>query len=178
MASVINVLFFVVTYSLAKGMTLQKSVTLHCNADDGSTESVRSRLRTRDDASDKQTIWLHKGEELNIGFSLPKDGIVDVKDVRYSNDGGQDRIKVTLDDEELGDFWTHPGYGWGNAWNIFWSSGSIGEMVPVDAGKHMLSLKVDEADEYGVEIDYIRFEVYGSTPQELQQGQFICKHHH
>ncbi|KAK3580071.1 hypothetical protein CHS0354_001023 [Potamilus streckersoni] len=177
MASIIQVIVLVFTYSLAEGMISHKSVTLHCNSDDGSTENVRNRLRTRDDASDKQTIWLHKGEELNIGFSLPKDAVVDVKDVRYSNDGGQDRIKLTLDDEELGDFLTHPGYGWGNAWNLFWSSGPIGEMVPVDSGQHMLSLKVDEADDYGVEIDYIRFEVYGSTVQELQQEHFICKHH-
>ncbi|KAL3877145.1 hypothetical protein ACJMK2_034894 [Sinanodonta woodiana] len=178
MVSLVNfVVLLVVLFSLAEGMALHKSVTLHCNSDDGGIESVRSRLRTRDDASDRRTIWLHKGEKLNIGFSLPKEAIVDVKDVRYSNDGGQDRIKLNLDNQELGVFWTNSLNGTGNAWNTFWSSGPIGEMVRVDAGKHMLSLKVEEADEYGVEIDYIRFEVYGSISQELQQEDFICKHH-
>ncbi|KAK3580072.1 hypothetical protein CHS0354_001024 [Potamilus streckersoni] len=177
MASFVTVVVLQISlFSLADGMALHRSVILHCNSDDGSTETVRSRLRTRDDASDRQTIWLHKGEELNIGFSLSKDGIVDVKDVRYSNDGGQDRIKLTLDDEELGDFLTRSVSGSGNAWNIFWSSGPIGKVVPVDAGQHLLSLKVDEADEYGVEIDYISFEVSGSIAQELQQERFICKH--
>ncbi|KAL3877146.1 hypothetical protein ACJMK2_034895 [Sinanodonta woodiana] len=166
-----------VFYTLAAAIELRKSITLHCSANNGFNGNLKTRLRARAGASDKRTIWLHEGEELSIDFTLPHESFVDVKDVRYSNDGGHDRIKITLDGEMLGEFWTDMEYGWGTIWNEFESSGKIGETVLVNPGRHTLSLRIDKADEYGVEIDYIRFEVYGTVERELKQGNFACKYH-
>ena len=152
-----------------------KPVTVDCQSL-GNGEEFKQRLRLRNNAEDKTTIWLFKDEILNINFDLKTDAIVDVLDVRYSNDGGYDKISLSLDGDLLGSFKTETSYAWGDRWNMFMSSGPVGGRRYIKAGGHELSLNVLDSDEYGVEIDYIRFEVHGGTMANLTKKQFHCVH--
>ena len=161
------------TYVVA--LPTPKPLTVDCMSM-GNGEDFKQRLKLRDKAEDQTTIWLFKGEVLNINFDLTDDAVVDVLDVRYSNDGDWDDISLSLDGEHLGSFKTKVHYAWGDLWNIFESSGPIGGRRDLKAGQHVLSLIVDDADEYGVEIDYIRFEVHGAKIEHLSRDKFHCVH--
>ncbi|KAH3863189.1 hypothetical protein DPMN_026169 [Dreissena polymorpha] len=138
--------------------------------------TFKDRLHFRPNAEDQATIWLFDGEELKINFALSSNAILEVVDVRYSNDGDDDVLSVGLNGKELGQFKTSSLSGWGNLWDYFQSSGPIGGQQSLEAGSHSLSLKVEASDKYGVEIDYIRISVHGSKVENLQNEHFMCVH--
>ncbi|KAH3863173.1 hypothetical protein DPMN_026152 [Dreissena polymorpha] len=138
--------------------------------------TFRDRLRFREKADDQTTIWLFSGEELNIQFELPSPAVVDIVDIRYSNDGDYDLISVSLDGKELGQFKTNAHYAWGDLWNAFESSGPVGGAQFLAAGQHEISLKVLDSDEYGLEVDYIRISAHGSRVENLRNEHFLCSH--
>ena len=138
--------------------------------------AFRDRLRYRENAEDQTTILLFKDEELHILFTLPNDAVLQVMDVKYSNDGESDVISLHVDDEDIGEFKTASYHAWGKKWNIFESSGPIGTPQHMDAGEHRLTLKVTDSDRYGIEIDYIRLSVEGSSVENLQKEHFVCMH--
>ena len=164
---------FAATYVVS--LPTPKPLTVDCLSM-GNGEDFKQRLKLRDNAEDQTTIWLFKGEVLNINFDLTDDAVVDVLDVRYSNDGDWDDISLSLDGEPLGSFKTEMQYAWGDLWNNFQSSGPVGGRRELKAGQHVLSLIVDDADQYGVEIDYIRFEVHGGKIEHLSKDKFHCIH--
>ena len=172
---VILLLLSLVALCFSVALPTPKPVTVDCQSL-GNGEEFKQRLRLRHNAEDQTTIWLFKDEVLKINFDLTSDAVVDVLDVRYSNDGGYDKISLSIDGDNLGSFKTESSYAWGDRWNIFMSSGPIGGRRYLKAGNHVLSLKIRDADEYGVEIDYIRFEVHGGTIENLTKDKFHCVH--
>ncbi|KAL4240546.1 hypothetical protein ACF0H5_001338 [Mactra antiquata] len=155
--------------------TKPKALSVDCRSK-GNNDEFKRRLKLRKNAEDQTTIWLFKGEELSIHFHLPQPAMIDILDVRYSNDGGVDRIGLSLDDVELGTFKTVVQYGWGMQWNHFESSGHVGNETFLDSGNHKLTITVLDSDPYGVEIDYIRFNVHGSRVDHLDRDHFMCIH--
>lgn len=92
-----------------------------------------------------------------------------VANVRYSNDGFQDTIRLQVNGSIVGQF-TTPGVSQeGNQWNVFKSSGTVGNPVTLSAGQHTLTLIVIMADMYGVDIDKVTLTgpcIVGSSPTE------------
>lgn len=156
-------------------LPIPKALSVDCSSQGNNTE-FRHRLKYRKNAEDLATIWLFKDEELHIYFHMANDAVIDVLDVRYSNDGGIDTIVLSLDDKQLGEFKTVQHFGWGDLWNMFESSGPLGGHQHIKAGEHKLTISIIEGDKYGVEIDYIRFNVHGSTVDHLRKDQFNCVH--
>lgn len=152
-----------------------KALSVDCSSH-GDNKEFKHRLKHRNNAEDQATIWLFRNEELNIHFDMPKPAVIDVLDIRYSNDGGVDSIALSLDGMELGQFKTRVHFGWGDLWNMFESSGPIGGPHYLEAGEHKLTISILDSDLYGVEIDYIRFNVHGSTMDHLHKDQFECVH--
>ena len=152
-----------------------KALSVDCSSE-GNNKEFRHRLKLRKNAEDQATIWLFKNEQLDIHFELPNAAIIDVLDVRYSNDGGVDTIALSLDNKELGRFKTRVQFGWGDLWNMFESSGPIGGHQHLEAGEHKLTISIIDSDRYGIEIDYIRFNVHGSIIGRLHKDQFSCVH--
>lgn len=161
--------------SSAFTLSKPKALSVDCSTY-GNNKEFKHRLKLRKNAEDQATIWLFKNEELSIHFDMPKPAIIDVLDVRYSNDGDVDSIGLSLDGKQLGQFKTRTHYGWGDLWNMFESSGPIGGPQYLDAGEHRLTITILDSDRYGVEIDYIRFNVHGSTLDNLHKDQFNCVH--
>ena len=175
MQYIVVLLTSVVAATFVASLPTPKPLTVDCLSL-GNGEDFKQRLKLRENAEDQTTIWLFKGEVLNINFDLTDDAVVDVLDVRYSNDGDWDDISLSLDGDHLGSFKTELHYAWGDLWNNFQSSGPVGGRRFLKAGKHVLSLIVDDADQYGVEIDYIRFEVHGGKLENLSKDKFHCVH--
>lgn len=153
-----------------------KALVVNCKSHGSAGVEFQHRLKWRQNAEDQATIWLFGGEQLKIHFDIASDATVEVVDVRYSNDGDFDDIALYLDGQRLGDFKTQTHYAWGNLWNIFRSSGPIGIPQYLRAGEHTITLSVENSDEYGVEIDYIRLNVLGSRVERLENEQFFCEH--
>ncbi|KAH3863179.1 hypothetical protein DPMN_026158 [Dreissena polymorpha] len=162
-------------FSEAVHLGKPKAVMISCMSQVHSP-TFKERLHFRSRAEDKTTIWLFDGEELMIHFDLSGPAVVDIIDVRYANDGDYDVISVGMDGQELGQFKTTTYYAWGHLWNEFDSSGPLGGPHVLGAGHHNISLKVLHADEYGMEVDYIRVSVHGSHMENMENEHFMCVH--
>ena len=156
-------------------MVRPKTLSVSCKTL-GASEEFRRRLKWRENAEDHTTIWLFKGEQLNIRFELEENADVEVLGVVYSNDGHSDLLGLNLDGREIGRFNTISWHGWGYRWNKFESSGPVGGIQSLEKGKHVYSLKILEADLYGIEIDYIRLNVLGGKTIRLNKDNFLCIH--
>jgi hypothetical protein len=117
-------------------------------------------VECRSNASGGQTVWLHAGESRKIVFDLAVGASYEVR-VRYSNDndGPLETVTVTVDGAPVGDFQAQDTGDFGNGWNVFLSSGSIG-VVDLSAGSHAVTLSVTGGDGFGVEIDDVSFELH------------------
>ncbi|KAL4240547.1 hypothetical protein ACF0H5_001339 [Mactra antiquata] len=155
-------------------MAAPKTLKVDCKSL-GDNEKFIHRVKYRANAEDNITIWLFQDEELSIHFHLPEASLLEVLDVRYSNDGGMDLVEVNLDDKMLGQFRTPIDYLWGIRWNKFRSSGPLGGQFVVERGNHKLTLAILVSDKYGIEIDYIRFNVHGSKIDNLE-NELECIH--
>lgn len=76
-----------------------------------------------------------------------------VENVRYSNDGLHDTVEILVDGEVLGSFRTRAASKGGELWNVFVSTGAVGESLHIPAGEHEMELVVLSTDVYGVELD-------------------------
>ena len=89
-----------------------------------------------------------------------------ITDVVYSKDeDGPDNITVLLDNEVVGGFTTHDDSGNGNLWNVFNSSGPIGNARTIYPRVHWLKIKISEMDKKGVELDKVEVSFYNCHGQ-------------
>ena len=86
-------------------------------------------------------------------FSTTSPCSVMVKSIRYSNDGLHDTVEILVDGKALGSFRTRAASEGGELWNVFVSTGKVGESLHVPPGEHEMELVVLSTDEYGVELD-------------------------
>lgn len=78
-----------------------------------------------------------------------------ISNVRYSNNGLSDAVELYVNETKLGELHTRAKSGGGELWNVFLSTGPIGESIQVTKGIYQLKLYAINTDEYGVEIDSI-----------------------
>ncbi|ESO85405.1 hypothetical protein LOTGIDRAFT_154901 [Lottia gigantea] len=128
-------------------------------------ENNKNVINSRSEASNQQTLQLSEDDKATYEFCLTESALVKVKNIRYSNDGGTDRIDVIVNDDTIGSFQTTGEANNGQNWNVFRSSGEVGQSQ-MNSGRHKLYVKVDTADQYGVEIDNIQLEVNNNDDQD------------
>jgi hypothetical protein len=115
-------------------------------------------VRQRGNASGNLTVWMHELEERTFEFSTDESSMLQVV-ISYSNDGNTDRIGLALNGQSLGSVLTtstrNPGSLPGTGWNQFQNTAAVSTETAVPAGNHTLTVVVESADEFGVEIDKI-----------------------
>jgi len=97
-----------------------------------------------------------------------------ISGVCYSNDGGPDTIELQIDDSSIGNVTTAAVSQNGHQWNIFRSSGTVGNPVTLSEGQHTLKLTVIMADEFGVDIDKVTLNgpcIVGSSPTQTSDAK-------
>lgn len=95
---------------------------------------------------------LYKGDKLKLNICIEESTVVQIKDIKYSNDGNMKTILITHNGVEVGRFDTHAQSDWGNLWDKPYNSGEIGQTQVLSPGKHELILEVkDSLDCYGFE---------------------------
>lgn len=127
--------------------------TLVLEAENGAFPREGENPIHRSAASGARTVRLSRGEFLQNTFTTPSICLVAVSNVAYTNDGGSDLIRVSLDDVLVGTFNTVDHSDAGALWNVVVNTGSIGEAREVQEGSHTLRIEATETDMYNVEID-------------------------
>ena len=89
-----------------------------------------------------------------------------VENLRYSNDGQSDVFTITLNQARsiaLGSARTRDASSNGELWNEFRDTGPIGQHTNIREGLYHLVITATIADEYGVEIDYVKLKIRGCS---------------
>lgn len=120
---------------------------------------------TRARASGRRVVHLYSGEKLRYEMCLMSTTSIRVGDVMYSNDGGSDKVHMTMDHSDLGVFDTRVRDDGGLGWNSFVSAEETFPEVHISEGRHLLTMTVLEADEHGVELDHLTLTM--NTTQSL-----------
>ena len=126
---------------------------------------------SRSNASSGKAVHLFKGDKIHLEFCLSKETLFQIKDVKYSNDGGDDIISVAVDNEPVRMFQTISVYDGGRGWNKYRSSGPWNYSAILSEGRHRISVSVLGSDSFGVEIDMLYIEMPDSN-QDM--SSFLC----
>lgn len=111
----------------------------------------------RSGASGVSSLHMFEGDTINITLCLSETTEIVIDELVYSNDGESDIININIDDIYFPWFKTEEtDGGWGKYWNIFKSSGILGEPVILNKGSHTIGVTIESADYYGVEFDVIK----------------------
>ena len=151
---------------------------LHCNCsaltiDKEAEYGTFSGTRMfRSAASNGRTVWLHSGETIVLSLITEGPCSMRITNVVYSNDGKSDRVSIRVNGVFLGQFQTRSKSNRGYLWNVFLSTGPIGNTTALSTGTQTIKIVADYTDYYGVEIDEITIEtnctiVTSSSSKEL-----------
>ena len=112
--------------------------------------------RSRSHASGTYTELVTQGQTINFNLEvIPRMCQLTVVDVRYSNGGLSDLIILYLNRTVIGQF-TSAILSSRDGWNIFQTSGQVGNPIKVYKGTYKLQILVAKSDdEYGIEIDKV-----------------------
>ena len=138
---------------------------LEVEAEHGTSTAGAERFRNQ--ASNGATVLLSSPGD-NITFPLEVISTtcnqLTVTGVRYSNDGLSDVVGVFLNTSEIGQFTSKAVVNSGDGWNVFQSSGQVGNPVQLHEGVYKLQIQLSKSsDEYGIEIDEVSLQFYCST---------------
>lgn len=127
-------------------------------------------IKLRSQASKQKSVLLFQDDILTFNICSLSEIDLTVNELVYSNDGNSDTITISIDQLIIGSFTTISASNGGLGWNNFTSSGQIGNTTTLSEGQHKVEITISSADSYGVELDYIRFNVFGSSaiPDQLQ----------
>ena len=126
---------------------------------------------TRTNADEQTTVLLKHNDRLKFVFCLTDPAFVEVTNIAYSNDGGKDGIAVLMDWQKIGFVENKVTGTAGAGWNMFDSTGPIGKKQKLEPGRHIVTVHVEYADIYGLEIDYIELYVGDAN---LNMETFSC----
>lgn len=131
-------------------------------------DNVNMKLRSH--ASKQKSVLLFQDEILTFNICSLSEIDLTVNELVYSNDGNSDTITISIDQQIIESFTTISGSNGGLGWNNFTSSGQIGNTTTLSEGQHTVEITISSADAYGVELDYISFDVFGTSaiPDQLQ----------
>lgn len=87
-----------------------------------------------------------------------------IDDIRYSNDGKSDIVRLMFNGINFANFTTFMKFGSGHEWNVFRNSGNLGPALNLRQGRYTLLITV-VTDEYGVEFDRIRINAENQNPE-------------
>lgn len=139
-------IWFLISFSFALAVNFEAE-----NSDSGSSRE----LIFRSAASGGYVINQRQDDYIIWYFNTTTSCEVVISGVYYSNDGGPDTIELQVDDSSIGYITTRAVSQEGNQWNVFMSSGTLGNPVTLSEGQHALKLTVIMADEFGVDIDKV-----------------------
>lgn len=127
-------------------------------------------IKLRSQASKQKSVLLFQDDILTFNICSLSEIDLTVNEMVYSNDGNSDTITISIDQHIIGSFTTISSSNGGLGWNNFTTSGQIGNKTTLSEGQHKVEITISSADSYGVELDYIRFNVFGSSaiPDQLQ----------
>ena len=130
------------------------ALDLQLEAENGQSDSSGTQMY-RSTASGGLAVNLRQNGYLVWRFVTSTSCDIVILAVYYSNDGRSDRIEILVDESITGQFTTIGVSQGGHQWNVFRSSGIVGNPVTLSAGQHTLKLIVKMADAVGVEIDSV-----------------------
>ncbi|XP_053390312.1 uncharacterized protein LOC128553214 [Mercenaria mercenaria] len=125
----------------------------------------------RSGASGNFTVLFKHGDFINIDFCLRVSSNVLLKSAIYSNDGPSDTVRVSLDEQYIGTFKTSAFKNGGKGWNKFRSSREFPGKKKLDIGRHILTIKASQSDQWGLEIDYIILDI---DDKYLEYKDILC----
>ena len=119
----------------------------------------KSRSPWRSNALGSASLHVFKGDTINIDICLSGPTEIALDDIVYSNDGKKDILRVSVDNDKIVETIVTAGndLGWGKLWNDHKSTGPIAQPTKLAAGRHTLSISVEDADCYGTELDTLFF---------------------
>ena len=141
------------------------SCRLDIEAEHGTSTGGVEKYRSQ--ASGGVTVLINTLRD-NITFSLEVINTtcnqLTVTDVQYSNDGLSDVVNVFLNTSKIGQFTSKAVVNSGDGWNVFQSSGQVGNPVQLHKGVYKLQIQLSKSsDEYGIEIDKVSLQFYCSS---------------
>ena len=116
----------------------------------------------REAASGGIAVNLLQNDYLQWYLNVTRSCNVEVLSVQYSNDGFSDTVDLVLNGTTIGSFRTEAVSREGEWWNVFKSSGTIGNPLSLFADEYTLKLVVRSADEDGVDIDKVILQLNSS----------------
>lgn len=132
------------------------------------------RVEPRAKASDRKAVHLYSGAIIQYEMCIMSTTAMHLSSFVYSNDGDTDRIKVEIDHQVLGIVETVMRDDGGRGWNAFVSPRTGFVDVLVTEGRHLLTLTVLQADQHGVEIDYISLKLNTTQSKDSTMCQVFC----
>jgi len=157
-------IWFLISFRFAFAVNLEAE-----NSDSGSS----GKLIFRSAASGGYAINLRQDDYIIWHFNTITSCEVVISGVYYSNDGGPDTIELQVDDSSIGYITTRAVSQEGSQWNVFRSSGTVGNPVTLSEGQHALKLTVTTADGFGVDIDKVTLSgpcIVGSSPTQTSDS--------
>lgn len=88
-----------------------------------------------------------------------------IEDIRYSNDGPSDAVKLRFEGVNIASFRTFEKWRSGHEWNVFRNSGGIGPLLLLSKGEYTLGIIV-KTDRWGVELDRIKINAVHQHPKQ------------
>ena len=132
-----------------------------------------SEINQRQHASGYKAVHLYTGNVLQKELCFVSGTKFTVSEIEYSNDGPSDRISVSLGQVVIDEFSTVTFSDGGLGWDKFRPHQSMASTIT--EGHHILTLKVLQADKYGVEIDSIKVNVnYSSQTLDTLSCKSFC----
>ena len=126
-------------------------------------------------ASNFRAVSSRSGDIFRFQFCLSSASRMRIDDVRYSNDGYSDTfVLLNVDGNEIAKIETVQRFRQGNGWNDFVSLDKPLDYFVAEAGMHILSLHVVEADTFGVEIDNIALSVDNQDDNSTIKCETYC----
>lgn len=126
-------------------------ILLKLEAEEG---ALTGDTRMRSAASGGEVAVLKDGQKMSHIFSIESACEVQVSNVRYFDGSHADVCTVLLGSNNVGEFRTTTT----DQWNEFYNSGTVGS-TSLEMGQHLVTVKVNATDEFGVELDYVELSI-------------------
>lgn len=146
------------------------------------TDLTDPMLRYRSEASGNKTLHLVSSDNMTVYLKLCVQAAntsapveVQLVDIVYSNDGDNDTITWQWEGKTIGEAITEPRTNWGQAWNIFRSTGPIGPVLSLPDGMHNFTLLLN-TDVHGLELDNADFRTRNQDPTVNLLCEALLKH--
>ncbi|KAL4231367.1 hypothetical protein ACF0H5_008946 [Mactra antiquata] len=160
---------FIVFLILRQNFVLCVEVKIEAETMLGNNEDIFSRRL----ASEGKSVHLISDQSIFMDICLLTPTEISSVEVIYSNDGGSDRIQVSVGKTVLGVVDTLAYTDNGQGWSRFRTSSETFPPVTIE-GRQSLHLYVLQSDKYGVEIDYIKFNLNKTLSLDSLECAAFC----